>query len=297
MEAFKKLCKSLLFPHMAIMLILVPIAAVFLIYSMVVLGTTTIPAYLSYVLSAYTLTVWCVRIPKLIAFFKAFKNENKYVLRLSEDVRLRVNISLFGSLAWNMAYAVFQLCLGLFHGSFWFYSMSAYYFSLVVMRSFLAMYTRKHQAGENMRAELGKYRTCGWVLLLMNLALSLMIFFMVYWNRTFIHHEITTIAMAAYTFTAFSVAIVNIVKYRKHGSPVYSASKVINLAAASVSMLTLTSTMLTTFGTAEEASMRRVMLALLGGAVAIFITAMAIYMISQSTKKMKALKAEEVHES
>ena len=39
--------------------------------------------------------------------------------------------------------------------------------------------------------------------------------FMVYWNRNFNHHEITKVAMAAYTFTSFAFSIVNIIKYRK----------------------------------------------------------------------------------
>ena len=142
-----------------------------------------------------------------------------------------------------------------------------------------------------MQEELIKYRNCGIIFLVMNLALSLMIFFMVYWNRTFRHHEITTIAMAAYTFTAFSLAIVNVVKYRKYNSPVFSASKAINLAAACVSMLTLESTMLTTFddGTMTLGN-RRFMLGASGAVVSVFIVAMAICMIVQGSRKIKLLK-------
>ena len=81
----------------------------------------------------------------------------------------------------------------------------------------------------------------------------MIVFFMLYWNRTFSHHMITAIAMAAYTFTAFTVAIVNVIKYRKYNSPVFLASKVISFASACVSMLTLTSTLLTTFD--ERASL------------------------------------------
>ena len=79
METLKKIGKAVLFPHIAVMIILLPIATVFLIYSMVFLGTDTIPAYISYVLAAYTLTVWCFKIPKFIATIKNIKNENKYV--------------------------------------------------------------------------------------------------------------------------------------------------------------------------------------------------------------------------
>ena len=144
-----------------------------------------------------------------------------------------------------------------------------------------------------MKTELIKYRACGWIFLVMNLALSLMIFFMVYWNRTFVHHEITTIAMAAYTFTSFTMAVVNIVKYRKYNSPVYSASKVISLAAACVSLLTLESTMLTTFGQENSVQFRQVMLAATGIAIVLFIIVMAIYMIVQSNKKLQAIRREE----
>ena len=75
---WKKLGKALLFPHIAIMIILIPIATVFLVGSMVFLGTESPIAILSYVLSAYTLTVWCFKIPNIIKFLKTFKKENKY---------------------------------------------------------------------------------------------------------------------------------------------------------------------------------------------------------------------------
>lgn len=287
----KKIGKALLFPHIAIMLILLPLATVFLVYSMVFLGTESIVSIISYLVAFYTLTVWCFRIPYLIKVFKNFKVENKYVRLWQDDARLRVNVSLYGSLLLNTAYAVFQLGLGFYHLSFWFFSMAGYYISLAIMRFFLVRHTSKHKPGEKMLEELSKYRACGIVFLVMNLALSLMIFFMVYWNRTFNHHEITTIAMAAYTFTTLTIAIINTMKYRKYNSPVFSASKAISLAAACVSMLTLESTMLTTFenGTMDLFA-RRIMLGASGGVISAFIIAMAIYMIVQGSKKIKLLK-------
>ena len=72
---WKKLGKALLFPHIAIMIALVPIATVFLVYSMVYLGTESVTAIISYVLAFYTLTVWCIKIPYLIHCFKTFKED------------------------------------------------------------------------------------------------------------------------------------------------------------------------------------------------------------------------------
>ena len=217
---------------------------------------------------------------------------------MQDDARLRVNLSLYGSLAWNALYGILQLWLGFYHHTFWFYSLGAYYICLGVMRFFLLLHTRRYAPGEKMQNELEKYRACGWVFLLMNLALALIIFFMVYWGRTFEHHMITAIAMAAYTFTAFTVAVVNVVEYRKYNSPVFSASKAISLAAALVSMLTLESTMLTAFGDGTmTATEQKWMLGATGSAISVLIVAMAIYMIVAGTKKLKILKSEVKNES
>lgn len=99
---WKKLGKALLFPHIAIMIILIPIATVFLVYSMVFLETESVIAIISYVLSAYTLTIWCFKIPYLIRFFKTFKAENKYARIWQDNTRLRVNVSLYGTLIYNI---------------------------------------------------------------------------------------------------------------------------------------------------------------------------------------------------
>lgn len=291
---WKEIGKAILFPHIAIMIILLPIATVFLVYSLVFIGSDSIIAIMSYVLAFYTLMVWTLKVPYLIRFLGSFKNENKYARRWQDDDRLRVNVSLYGTLIWNTAYALLQLGMGFWHHTFWFYSLAGYYISLAVMRFFLARYTTKYKPGEKMREELIRYRLCGLIFLAMNLTLSLMVFFMVYWNRTFQHHEITTIALAAYTFTAFTIAIINIVKYRKYNSPVYSASKAISLAAACVSMLTLESTMLTTFGDGTmNLTSRRIMLGATGGVISIFIIVMAVYMIVRSSKRLKEYRTAE----
>lgn len=291
---WKKWGKALLFPHLAILLLLIPVSTVFLVCAMVFLGTESAAAIVSYVLAAYTLTVWCFRLPRLIQGIRNFKQRNKYVRRWQNDAALRLKMSLYGTLIWNTAYAAFQLGLGFWHRTFWFYSLAGYYLSLAAMRFFLVRHTRRHKPGEHIRKELVRYRACGIVFLAMNLALSLIIFFMVYWNRTFYHHEITTIAMAAYTFGSLAMAIVNVVRYRNHHSPVYSASKTISLASACVSLLTLESTMLTTFGgDTLPLFARRLFLGLSGGAISLFIIAMAIYMIVQGTQKIRLLTAAE----
>ncbi len=286
---WKKIGLNLLYPHLAVIIVLFPIATSFLVLSLIYLGTESILAILSYLLAFYVLLVISFRMPRIIKFFKTFKRENKYAKRYFNDVQLRMNISLYGSLIWNIAFAIFQLWLGLYHKSFWFYSMFAYYVMLGVMRFFLVNHTRKYKANEETKIEIKKSIICGYLLLTMNLALAVIVFFMVYFNRTFYHHMITTIALAAYTFFTFTFAIINLVKYRKYKSPVYSSAKTISLIAGAVSMLTLESTMLTTFGTTESPLFSQIMLSLTGVAVIGFAITMAIIMIVKGNKMRKEI--------
>ncbi len=290
---WKKMIRAFLLPPMAIPIILLPVATVLLISAMTRTESDSVFAIVSYVLSAYTLTVWCFRIPDIIRFCKTFKNENKYAKLWLEDTRLRVNVSLTASFLWNTGYSLFQLGLGIYHHSAWFYSLAVYYFSLALMRFFLVRHSTKNLPGEKMREEFSRYRICGYVFIVMTTALSVMMFYMIHLGRSVEHHEITTITMAAYTFFTFTMAVVNIIKYRKYESPVFSAAKAISLAAASVSMLTLESTMLATFSDGSMTELdRKLFMSASGAVIFVFIIAMAIYMIVQSTKKLKALRSE-----
>ena len=290
MERLKKIVNKLLFPHMALVLVLFPVSMALLICSMVFLGTESVLSYVSYIFSFYSLTIVCLRIPQIIEFIKKYKNSNKLLVRYQNDINFRINLSLYLSLVLNIAYSIFQLCLGLYHKSFWFISMSVYYVLLSLMRFYLVNHTKKNKPGEDLLIEYKRYNICGWVMLLMNLTVTAIIFFIIYFDRTFYHHQITTIALAAYTFLTFSLSIYNFIKYRKFNSPVYSAAKSINLVAACVSMMTLTTTMLTTFGGEDVVEYKKVLLTMVGVVVSLFILAISIQIIIFTSKNIKKLK-------
>lgn len=284
----KKIGKILLYPPVAALLILLPISTIGMLWAMCKMGDSHPITVAFYVLAFYTLTIWCVRVPKMVRFIKTFKEENRYTRLWFENYRLRMNVTLVGNVLWNGAYGTLQLGLGMYHHSAWFYSLAAYYACLAAMRFFLVRHTLHHEPGKEQKRELIYYRTCGWVFLLMNLALSGMMFYMICENRVTRHHEITTIAMAAYTFTSLTLAIVNVIRYRKYNSPAMSAAKVISLAAACVSMLSLENTMLITFGGVEMAPQTQLLfLALSGGGILMGIVVLAIGMIVRANRKLK----------
>lgn len=288
-----KFLKKLLFPPPAVAVSLVPVSGGLLAYAMTHWAETSPLRIGSYVLAFYTLTLWCVRLPGTIRFWKGFSRENPHVRRWLTDRRLRLNVTLTGNVLWNGAYAALQLGLGWYHRSFWFGFLGVYYLCLTLTRIILVGYSRRHALGQDLPAELGRYRLCGWVLLILNLALTVRIFLMLRDHRLVAHHQITTIAMAAYTFTSLTMAGVNLFRYRKYRSPVLSASKAISLASALVSLLSLEGTMLVSFG---DGTMTRgtelLFLSLTGGGVSAIIVAMAIYMLRNANNQRKARKLE-----
>lgn len=286
---WKKAGKRFLFPHPILVVLLAIAATVLLVYSFVCLETTDPISIASYALSFYALVAVCLRVPDLIQFALRFKRENKYVVRYTSDVRLRMNISLFGAFAFNAVYAVFQLVLGLWHHSIWFYTMAVYYLLLAMMRLLLVRYTGSHAPGELKELEWRKYRFCGICLLLMNLALGIMITYFVFRIRVFRHHEITTIAMAAYTFVSLVMAIRNAIRYTQYQSPAYSAAKAISLVSAIVSMLTLENAMLTTFGEQNDERFQQIMLGATGVGVLLIVFGISLYMIINARKKLRAI--------
>ena len=78
---WKKLGKALIFPPIPLMILLIPLSVAFLACAVVLTGSESVPAIISYVLSAYTLTVWCFRIPRIIRFIKTAKEKNPLVVR------------------------------------------------------------------------------------------------------------------------------------------------------------------------------------------------------------------------
>lgn len=287
---WKNFWKNLLYPPLWVNLILTPLSIGFLVCSLVFLDEASVLSIISYVLATYTLTVNCLQIPKFIAFCKRVKTENKYLNKLTTDVHFRMIFSLYGSLAFNIAFAIFQLGLGFYHNSLWFFSMFAYYTLLAILRFLILTHTKKHLPTEELFAETKKYLLCGWLLLVFNLALSVVITIVVLQNKTFHHHEITTIALASYTFLTFTFAIINRVKYKKYNSPIYTSAKNISLITASVSILTLESTMLTTFGGNSSPKFNQIMLACTGFVVMAFSILVAISMIIKGSKNLKTLK-------
>ncbi len=195
---------------------------------------------------------------------------------------------MFISLIFNFGYAIFLFVVSQVYFSKWFFVMSIYYALLSIARIFIFF---EINSKSPLRKKILTLRACGYFLLFLNLVVSVMAFLLMYTAPYAKYHEIIVITLATYTFSALTIAVVNIVKYLKKNDYVYSCVKVISLISATVSMLTLTNTMLTTFGS-DNMLLRSIILPILSSVVAIFIVVCAILMIKKANNELKVLKNE-----
>ncbi|MBQ8027408.1 MAG: hypothetical protein IJ261_04755 [Clostridia bacterium] len=296
MDLFKRIIKLLFFPHIAVVCLLIPVAAGSLVYTFAFSDQQGAIAYASYAISAYTLTIICTKAPEILKKLKRIKEQNKFLKRYTSDAQYRIKLSLYGTFAVNIFYALLQLGSGIYYHSVWNYALAGYYALLAVMRFFLLKETVRIQLGKDMFFEYLHYRLTAVFLLIMNIALAVMVFYITTQNKGFERSPIITIAMAAYSFWAIIMAFVNIKKFSRHTSPITAAAKVISLVAALVSMLSLETSMLSAFGENNDESFRLIITASTGAAVCASVLTLAVYMIVSSTKEIRKLKGEKTDE-
>ena len=209
--------------------------------------------------------------------------------RIKKDLHFRIKTFLCLSIIFNIAYSIFLFITAILYSSKWFFIMSVYYAFLSCARIFIFTQINPEKS---LRLKISTMRACGFFLLLINVVISVMMFILIYRHNAVGHHEITVITIATYTFYSLTVAIITSVKHIKQNNYVYISAKIINLTCASVSMVTLTNTMLSTFGE-NVLSFRNIILPILSGIVSIFIIISAILMIHKANLRLRILNENE----
>ena len=279
---------KLLHPPKWVLLTLPPI--VFATLTCVLLnGKNSMPAYMIYCMSAYCLTIWILPLPQL--FRKAKANMMRrltgavFAGKYIGDLAFRGSVSIYQGMIVNFFYVVFRILIGIRYASVWFLTIAIYYFLLGILRLSLILSDRNRKR----KTELRCYRRTAWLLFLLNIPMGGMIVLMVLTDSGFSYPGYVIYLSALYTFYTMILAIVNLVKYRKLGSPILSAAKILNLIAALMSLLGLQTAMITQFSPGEE-SFRSIMNAVTGGGVWCSVILIAVTMLLRS-RKMKEVKS------
>ena len=290
---WKKIGKKLLFPPVWVMVILAVISAAALI-AVFVKGWSEKPvAYGVYVLSFYTLSTvtlfCCMVLPKKYRSIKQKIYDNPLGNRYMTDRAFRTKVSLNISLGINLVYVGLQLLQWRMFQSWWFVVLALYYSILSVMRFLLVRYVRRNTIGSSIRGEWKRSRICACTLLLVNLSLSGAVLMILYQNRGYDYPGILIYVMAAYTFYATIHAIVDMVRYRKLGSPVMTTAKVVSLSSALVSMLNLETAMFSQFGKEMAEGDQRLMIVLTGAGISITVITLSVVLIHNANKALRKM--------
>jgi len=287
LEKFKKF----IFPHPIIIFILFGFSLISLIYVFLYKLEMHPIAYVLYMIAFYTLVVVCVRIPGIVRWVKEKLHANKYTDLYLTDKDLRVRISMYRGLLISFIFATFKIILGFVYNSSWLFAMAGYNTILSLMRFIVIFRSQKKGLSEMEERKRGlrSYQVCGWLVMVLNIAVSVVMFMVIVQKQTIEYHMIVTIGLAAFTFYCFTMAIINMVKYRDRKNPVYAAIKRIDMVKAIVSIFTLQVAMLTTFHGQGEALDVGLMNVLTGFAVTIAINTIGAMMLAGVKGDLQAL--------
>ncbi len=147
------------------------------------------------------------------------------------------------SLLFNIIFATYHIVLGIITHSWWLLTVGIYYAILSIVR-FAVLQTKKQN----------KFITkfTGIMLMLLSLPLVGTVILSVIRDRGMVMHEIVMIAMATYSFTKITLAIINLIKARKSSSAKLVTLRNISLSDTCVSIFSLQRSMLVSFGDMSE---------------------------------------------
>lgn len=288
---WKKTGRKLLFPPIWVMALLTVLSAATLVAVFRKGWSETVIAYPIYVLAFYTLctvSIFCAMVlPKQYRQIRQKIYDNPLGNRYMTDKAFRTSVSLYRSLGINLLYVGINVLSWYLYRSWWFVVLACYYVILSLMRFLLVRYVRRKPIGSSVLDEWRRSRVCAYILLTVNLFLSGAVLMILYQNRGCDYHGVMIYVMAAYTFYITIHAIVDIIRYRKLGSPVMTTAKVVSLSAALVSMLSLETAMFSQFGGDMTPENQRIMIAFTGAGVSAIVITMSVLLIARATREIR----------
>ncbi|MCI5923308.1 MAG: hypothetical protein SOR38_10615 [Oscillospiraceae bacterium] len=300
MKQAKTILRKLLYPPKEVLYFLSPVVFVALIFVFAVGKQGSWPAYLIYSMSVYSLIILvaallqCFRcIKKHISGSKAVEKLSSYaaVNRYLTDLSFKGKVSIYQGMTVNILYALFRTITGIMYSSVWFISMAVYHFVLYGMRAYLIVAFKNRDA----KADLYEYSCYGKIarfLFLLNIPMGGMIWLMIKTNSGFSYPGYVIYLSALYTFCTMGMSIGNLVKFKKLGSPILSAAKMLNFVSAMMSVLGLQTAMISAFSTNGE-EYRKLMNTLTGSLVYGTVVIIAVYMIIKASVERKKVVTSE----
>lgn len=291
MNRLKSVLKRLLFPPPALSLLLAVFSAGLLICIFSAGLDETALAYAAYALSFYALVIVCAAVPNAFAF-GARARENPHVDRFVSDYEFRTRTMLLLGLFFNQAFAVFKFAAGCLYASYWLIALGFYYAVLALMRFLLLRMLSRDGATPGASGLLAHYRTyrlTGAMMFILSIGMTAIIFQVIRDNQTYNYPGTLIYAFGAYAFYKITMAIVNLIRRRRQTEPLLAAARFLNLGVAMMSIFSLQTALLSTFG-GDTPGFRLVCNAASGSVICVGMLLIAIAMVVKSSRAISALR-------
>lgn len=206
---------------------------------------------------------------------------------------LRIAKSPYTRLAINIAYAVGNCAIGFLTHSWWFITVGAYYTILAITRFSVLQIRRKAKGDPD--TELFARRITGILLVVLSFCIVGVNVLSIAEGRGTDFHEIIMIAIATYTFTKITVAIIGMVKTKHTASPVLKTLRNISMADAFVSVYTMQRSMLVSFPGMQPAEIQ-ILNIMTGTAVWVIVLLLGVNLIGGKYTVMAKSKIVKTNE-
>ncbi|QNM05196.1 hypothetical protein [Qiania dongpingensis] len=274
MERQKQILHRLLYPNILLLIFLSLVSSVLLAVVFIWKPVNPAAAYTIYMVSAYTTAAIVLRMIVLVKKGRALLHRSVFFHRYLTELDFKAEVSLYGSFAVSMIYSIYKAAVGICLHSVWFGMTALYYMLLSTEKVLLLRRVRKKKQDPSLNFQ--KFRFSGYLLPILTATVICIGLYTVYFGKAARYPGSIIYAAAGYTFYSLILAIVNIVRYRKLNNPVYSASKAVTLTAALVSVFSLQTAMLETFG--GDAPWQKQMNLWTGSGIILLVTAMTFFL-------------------
>lgn len=151
------------------------------------------------------------------------------------DLKKRTELFLRLGLIVNVGYASFNIFTGVFYKSIWFGAVAVYY----IMLCFIKFFLLRRGFEKRGKKEYSDLFACGIMLLILSVAITAIIYLMIWKNQSYRYGKFVIYFSAAYTLFRICAAFFDTVRLRHLKSPTLYAAKALSLSVALMSLFSL----------------------------------------------------------
>lgn len=233
------------------------------------------------------------------AIYKGFLNvmhKWAFTAKIVDNYTIRTVFFVHISLLINVFFALFKGFIGFKSGSPWLITLSVYYLLLFIVRT---MIVKEHgkinkikDSLERRGREFATVRQCGVMFLILTPVLEGVVVLIMINGEHFSYDGTLIYGVALVDFCNLISAIVYLTKSRKQHSTYVTTVKFLKFECSLVSILSLQTAMLATFGDSSTATFQNAMNLATGSVLCVFTLASGITMVKLAGKNIEKINTE-----